>query len=385
MVDRIILHINIVNFFISVARVLEPKWIGYPVAVRTIDSRRVLADVSSEAQAAGVKRGMITDTAKRLCPDLVVLDPVPSAYDRAEHTLIKQATNLSPLAETAGPGHLFIDLTGTGRLFGSSVDIAESLRKEIKSQCSMDCTMGLASNRLVSKVATRVVKPTGFCNIVHGGEESFLEPLPVQFLPGLELHLLEQLTQFNIRIVKEINAIPESSLVSVLGPVAHDIVRHAHGIDDTPVRELTKPALTVTEKYTLGEQTNDQYVIAGALFHLVSRAGSRIRKLGLATSKISIKVTYADGNNVKNVTKLSIPLRGDLSLFEAFSSLLKKTIVRRVRLTELAIRCEQLTFPYGQTDLFVNTEQEEHLMSAIDSIRNNFGEEAIRFWGRGRH
>ncbi len=382
MIDRTILHINIVNFYIAIARVLEPKLTGYPVAVRVSGSRRALLDVSSEAQCAGVSRGMNVESAKRLCSDLVVVDPVPSEYEKAEKYLIKKASDLSPLAESAGPGHLFIDLTGTQRLHGSAVDTADSLRKLIRNECRMDCAVGVAANRLVSKVATRVIKPDGLCTVIHGCEREFMAPLPVQLLPGLENRIMQQLLQFNLRIIRDLNRIPLKSLASVLGPSAYEISRNAHGIDDTPVRDLVQPAPSVTESCSLSEHTNDDCEISGALFHLISHAGARIRKMGLAAGKIRLSITYADGTQVSRIVRLSTPVRGDLSLFEQCSLLLRKLFVRRVRLSELSAEFTDLTFPYGQVDLFCDNEKEENLMTAIDSIRNSFGENAIRFWGR---
>jgi DNA polymerase-4 len=382
MTDRTILHINIVNFHVAIARIFEPKLAGYPVAVRAAGSRRVLLDVSSEACDLGVSRGMIAESAKRICPDLVIVDPVPSEYQRVEKYLLKRASAFSPLTEPAGPGHFFIDLTGTRRLNGSAVDVADTFRKTIRNECRIDCAVGLAASRLVSKIATRVIKPDGLCSVISGCEEEFMAPLPVQLLPGLESRIMEQLLQFNLRIIRDLNGIPLKSLATVLGPSAYEISRSAHGIDDTPVRDLVEPAPSVMENITLGEQTNDECEISGALFHLVSRAGARIRKMGLAAGKICVSITYADGTRSSRSVRLLTPARGDLTLYEQSSLLLRKLFVRRVRLTELATEFTELTFPYGQIDLFSDTEREENLMSALDSIRCSFGENAIKFWGR---
>ncbi|NLD99413.1 MAG: hypothetical protein GX640_06015 [Fibrobacter sp.] len=380
--ERTILHINVVNFYVAVARALEPKISGFPLAVRAAGSHRVLIDVSSEARAAGVCRGMSAESAKRQCPDLLILDPQPKEYARAQNYLLEQATHLSPLAEVAGPGHLFIDLTGTRRLLGPSVDVADSLQKEIKLQCRFDTALGVASNRLVSKVATRVIKPVGLCTIMTGCEEEFLAPLPVSFLPGIEPKILEHLTQFNLRLIKDLNKIPASTLATALGPSAYEISRHSRGIDDTPVRESVIPAPSVCESLTLGEQTNDEYEIGTALFHLVTVGAAKVRKMGLAVSKIKLSVLYADGIESTRTVKLQIPLRGDLSLYEQCQILLKKIFTRRVRITVLSAEFLDLIFPYGQIDLFMDSQREENLMTAIDSIRNSFGEKAIKFWGR---
>lgn len=382
MIDRTIIHINIVNFHVAIARIFDPKLAGYPVAVRASGSRRALLDVSSEARDSGVSRGMIVESAKRICPDLVIIDPVPSEYEKVENYLLKRASAFSPLTEPAGPGHLFIDLTGTRRLNGSAVDVADAFRKTIRNECRIDCAVGLAASRLVSKIATRVIKPDGLCTVIGGCEEDFMAPLPVQLLPGLESRIMQQLLQFNLRIIRDLNSIPLKSLASVLGPSAYEISRSAHGIDDTPVRDLVQPAPAVMENITLGEQTNDECEISGALFHLVSRAGARIRKMGLAAGKICVTITYADGTRNSRSVRLLTPARGDLTLYEQCALLLRKLFVRRVRLTELIIEFTELTFPYGQIDLFSDTEREENLMSAIDSIRCSFGENAIKFWGR---
>lgn len=380
--ERTVLHVNIVNFFVSVARVLEPRLAGYPLAVRAAGSRRTLLDISSEALGAGVCRGMMAEAAKRLCPDLIVVDPSPAEYEKAGNLLMKLAAQRSPQTEAAGPGHCFIDLTGTKRLLGPSVDVADSLKKTIKEQCGFDATVGLATSRLVSKIATRVIKPKGLCTVIHGCEEEFMGPLPINLLPGVEQRILDQLLQFNLHLIRDLNSIPVQTLQRVLGPSASEISRNAHGIDETPVRLLEEPAPTVVESMALGDQTNDEQVLACVLFGLVSKAGAKIRAMGLATGRIRLRIFYADGATESRMVRLPAPIRGDLSLFDQVLVLLQKTFTRRVRLTEIALECNDLTFPYGQVDLFLDTEREENLMSAIDSIRNNFGENSIRFWGR---
>jgi DNA polymerase-4 len=380
--ERTVLHINIVNFFVSVARVLEPRLTSYPLAVRAAGSRRTLLDISSEALETGVCRGMMAEAAKRLCPDLVIVDPAPVEYEKAGNLLMKLAAQRSPQTEAAGPGHCFIDLTGTRRLLGPSVDVADSLKKVIKAQCGFDATVGLATNRLVSKIATRVIKPNGLCTVMRGCEEEFMGPLPINLLPGVEQRILEQLLQFNLRLIGDLSRIPVQKLQQVLGPAAYDISRYAHGIDDTPVRLLEEPAPSVVESITLGDQTNDEQLIACALFGLVSKAGAKIRSMGLAAGRIRLRIMYADGASESRMVRLPVPVRGDLSLFDQVSVLLQKAFTRRVRLTDLILECNDLTFPYGQVDLFLDTEREENLMSALDSIRGSFGENAIRFWGR---
>ncbi len=382
--ERSILHINIVNFFVSVARARDPSLRNRPVAVVSAGAaRRVVIDISGEAFQAGIRRGMTPQAAQRLCRDLLIVPPTPSAYEKVESLLLESASRLSPKAELAGPGHLFVDLTGTRRLLGTPVEVGDRFRKQISLDCLLDSAVGVASNRLVSKVATRVIKPKGLCSVLSGCEEEFMGPLPVTFLPGLDNRILTQLLQFNIRTVQDILLIPPDDLVRALGPAALELSSHARGVDDTPVRDAVLPPPSVRETLTLEEQTNDEHVLACSLFHLVSRAGMRMRGLGYGTGSVRLGINYADGSASAKAATLSPPVQGDLSLYDVVMGLFRRIFTRRVRLSELELEFSDLSFPYGQVDMFVDSTRERQLMGALDEIRKSFGEQSIKFWGRG--
>ena len=379
---RNIIHINIVNFYIAVAQALNPKLRSYPVAVSTAGkNRRILIDVSACAHEFSIYRGMSVDAAKRRCPELIILNPSPDAYRRAGNAIITEAARFSPYVETAGPGHVFIDLTGTQRLFGKAIDVADKLRKEVKHQFNLENSIGLASNKLVSKIATRVIKPAGLCSVNRGCEESFMSPLPIRLLPGIDTKVIQQLYQFNFRNIKDIHSITQQSLASAIGPVAFEVYRFSKGIDDFPVKRLKEPEPSVEESITLKEQTNNDTNIRSALLKIVIRTGMRLRKMGFAAHSLRFIGTYSDGSQCSRSIALHTPLNGDLSLFEQFSNLYTAVYLRRIRLSSIAIVLTELTYPYGQLDLFADTEKESKIMTALDSIRDKFGEKAVRFWG----
>lgn len=385
MSERTILHVNIVNFYSSIAASLDTHLQGRPIAIATTGAtKRIILDCSSSAYENGVYRGMSIEKAKRQCKDLIIKIPQPLYYEKAQSFLINQAAQFSPLAELAGPGHAFIDLTGTRRLLGPAVDVAEKLRKIIHEQCKLDCTVGLSQNRLVSKIATRVIKPIGLCTVMEGCEQEFMAPLPLHFLPGLDRRILEQLLQFNLQTIRDIYHIGAPILAKAIGPLAFEIDQHARGIDNSPVRQIDKPAPSVQEQIILPEQTNDDQEIACALFSMVQKCGIKLRAMGLAVGQISLRITYADSSRCSKKITLTPPLQGDLTIFDHCVKLLKTLFTRRVRLTELKLIFSELTFPYGQTDLFLDNERESNLMGALDTIRNQFGEKAINFWGRSQ-
>jgi len=378
--DRTILHINVVSFYVAVARALSPRLAGRPAAVASAGAgRRVVIDASSDAYAAGIYKGMLLETASRRCPDLAVLDPTPDLYDRACRAMMDAAARLSPRVEPAGPGHLFIDLTGTERLFGAPVDTAEKVRRALKTNVSLDSTVGLAVNKLVSKVATRIVKPIGLCRIMRGCEDQFLSPLSVGMLPGIDGNDIRKLLQFNIRIVRDLHAISVGKLSEALGDAAAGIYRSSHGIDESPVREIERPAPSVREAAVLPGQTNDDRAIEDVLFRLVANAGFALRNMNLAASRMRLCITYADGARAQRSVAFVAPRNGDPGLFEAARALVRSACARRVRLTSMALELPELTYPYGQLDLFGTYERENNLMEALDSVKKNFGRKAIGY------
>ncbi|MBD3346721.1 MAG: hypothetical protein GF401_16825 [Chitinivibrionales bacterium] len=380
---RNILHINIVNFYTAVARALNPRLESWPVAVVSAGAtRRVVLDFSSEAREAGLYRGMLLDEARRRCPDLRILNPTPSIYDRAYAALTGEASRLSPQVETAGPGHLFVDLTGTRRLFGGAVDVGYRLKQTIENKYRLPCTAGLAGSKLVSKVATRVIKPVGLCSVVHGCEDEFMAPLPITFLPGIDHKVIRQLIQFNLNIISDLHVLQPRELSKALGDIASTVQRLSHGIDSTPVRKLKDPAPSLQEQASLKQQSNDLEYIKSELFNLVVRAGVRLRQQGIATRKIVLVITYKDNSRSRRTTSLHTPINGDLSIFDCCRTMLNLSYKRRICLTEMSIQLQQLSSPYGQLDLFVDNEQENQLMNALDKIRGKFGINSVKFYGK---
>ncbi len=393
MKKRSIIHLNVANFYVAVAGALNPRLRSYPVVVATAgSSRRVVLDLSIVAYEAGIRRGMLLDGARRRCRDIVVLEPTPVLYERAHRALFDEAGRLSPRVEQAGPGHVFVDLSGTERLWGDPVDRGMVLQRTVRNKFSLDPAVGVAVNKLMSKVATRVIKPTGLCRVVAGCEGDFLAPLPVHVLPGLDERVVEHTVQFNISVIKDLVAISEAQLRSVFGPLGSDIYRRARGIDDSPVRAMREPSPVVGESAVFEGQTNDDAVVERALFNLVTKAGMRVRRMSVAARRLVLSIRYSDGARTRRVRRLLEPLDTDLSLYHHFLELLHSANKRRIRLNDIAIELSDLCFPYGdggyQLDLFADTpfgrEREVRLMTALDTLRSSFGRDAVVFYGRQR-
>lgn len=378
-----VVHVNVIGFYTAVAEALDPKLKGYPLAVTTPgQSRRTLLDVSRQAMTAGLHRGMLTDNAQRRCRDLILLDPMPDAYDRAMAALMREAVNYSPVVEPAGPGHLFVDLAGTERLWGTPLDAAESMRKGILGNYRMNPSLGVGRNKLVSKVATRVIRPTRLCEVMAGSERDFLSPLPVGHLPGVEDSLIRKLRELNLHVIADIVSLGSEALLAAFGRQGGPPYKAAQGQDDTPVRFADTPAPSVAEHFALPGQTNDDAVLLAALWKICSRCARRLRKMALGTRRVSLGVTYADGRRVRRSGRAGRAGESTLSDFVIFGlaeRLFRSAYQRRVRLKSLSIRLDDLTWPCGQMYLFDLKRERRGLLTAINSIRDRFGEDAIDF------
>lgn len=177
--ERAIIHLNVADFAVAVERGIDRRLDGRPVIIAPAGAARaVVYDMSEEAFRAGVRKGLTLSRAVRLCRDACVLSPRPERYEQAMRALLEHALPCSPRVEAGEhDGHLFIDATGTGRLFGPAVDLAWRLQRRIRAELGLSPIWSVAPNKLVAKVATRLVKPEGEYIVAAGEEEPFLAPL----------------------------------------------------------------------------------------------------------------------------------------------------------------------------------------------------------------
>jgi DNA polymerase-4 len=186
--NRSIIHLNVADFAVAVERAVDQRLNQRPVIIAPEGAARAAVyDMSNEAYMAGIRKGMALRRAVRLCRDVQILPPHPDRYELAMRDVLKRALPYSPLIETGeDDGHLFMDATGTSRLFGPPMDVAWRLRRQIKTDLGLDPVWSVAPNKLVAKVATRLVKPDGEYIVAPGAEKALLAPLPVSLLPGIE-------------------------------------------------------------------------------------------------------------------------------------------------------------------------------------------------------
>ncbi|MGD9300647.1 MAG: hypothetical protein PVI13_03675 [Desulfobacterales bacterium] len=382
--ERSIIHLNVADFAVAVERAVDCRLQNRPVIIAPEGAARAAVyDMSEEAYRNGIRKGMALRQAMRLCHDATILPPHPDRYEHAMRSLLKQTLPYSPLIETGeADGHLFMDVSGTARLFGPPADVAWRLRRQVKKDLGLDPIWAVAPNKLVAKVATRLVKPDGEYIVGAGEEESLLAPLPISLVPGIERDDLLRLQEFNLTRVSQFTVLSLEQLQIPFGTRALFLYQTARGIDPSPVLPVGQKPPRVIADHEFGNDTNDRLLLESILYRLVEQIGGRLRRRRRTARRVIVILDYSDGMRCTRQLAARPATANDIVLFQLARRTLMLAWNRRVRIRHVRLICDRLIFPPAQLELFPDeqkkTRQNENLIVAIDSIRNRFGNAAVR-------
>ncbi len=382
--DRAIIHLNVADFAVAVERSVDRRLQKWPLIISPEGAARATVyDMSEEAYQAGVRKGMPLGRARRCCPDARLVPPHPALYAQVMQAFIRQARPYSPLIEPGeADGHLFMDVTGTSRLFGPPVDVAWRLRRQARADLRLAPIWALAPNKLVAKVATRLVKPDGEYIVGAGEEEAFLAPLPLGVVPGIERDDLVRLGDFNFTRAGQVAGMRLEELQVPFGRRAGYLYEAVRGIDSSPVRPLGERPPRIVRQHTFDEDAHGPAALESALYTLVEQAGRRLRDRCLAARRVAVRLGYSDGLDRIRQRALRPATANDLTLFARARAALYLAWQRRVRVRHLDLICDRLTFPPAQRSLFSEDRDERRrrtrLVAAMDAIRDRYGEAAIK-------
>ena len=381
---RHIIHLHIPAFPIAVARVSQPELRDRPVAVAPPHSERALiVSVSPEARKEGIFKGMPLGKAMKFCPDLTVLPPNCDLMGKACHILSEVVAHYTPLWEPSRPGHIYLDVTGTDRLWGGAKDTASRLRGEIKEHLCLSGMVGVAGNKMVSSIASRIVSPEGVLDVDHGQESSFMAPLKVNVLPGIgyvrRRIILEEL---NISLVREVAALDMGTLRLVFGRQASVIHQRALGIDPTPVYP-PRMEPTVAEEVTLPQDENDDEKLLGILYRLVERCSHQLLRRNLLPHKAGLIFRYTDQEEIMCRINLPHVSFWDFDLYEPLERIFVRACRRRVRVRFMKVWFQNFSPPTSQLSLFPAqsfiVKKKALATQALNCIRDRYGEVAIQY------
>jgi DNA polymerase-4 len=377
--ERAVFHLNIIGFKAAVAAVKDKNLRFRPYVIAgTAGGRSLALDCSPEAVKQGIMPGMTLTAAQRQVKDLIVLSPDIPAYQVMNSELEKVAERYAPVWENDKMGNLFLDITGTSRIFGPPADCSSRILREINEQAGIKPAASVASNILVSKVATRTIRPMGLIQIYNGTEAEFLSHQDIRILPGMGQKLLRTASIVGMREIGEIASLSVSQAIALFGKQGPLLRSMAQGIDGSRVVER-KEDRRITQQADFNEDVIDENTIKAAIESLAEHGGLEMRNEKLGMRNLSVAVIYADGVRVEGREQVKRPLVTDGEIMTSAYKVYKKTADRRIRIRSIGISFENLV-PLGfQPDLFEpETETANRkLQEAVDKIQNRYGVEKI--------
>jgi DNA polymerase-4 len=380
--DRSIIHLNIADFAIAVETNMQPSLKGYPLIIAPQGApRAVVYDMSEAAYQEGIRKGMPLARAKRLNKKIKIMPPSFNRYERAMKDLLKETLAFTPLIESGTlDGHIFMDVTGSRRLFGPSADVAFKLKKAFKKTFNLDPIWSVATNKLVAKVATRIVKPVGEYIVPPGDEKAFLAPLPIHLIPGLVKTDLTRLCEFNLFLVSQARALTLEQLHVPFHQRAPLIYERIRGIDPTPVTALRENRSSIRADHEFSNDTNNTILLKRALYLMIEKICSTLRYRKLTGAAAKIILSYSDGLQSASKLKLAPSTSNEMTMFKKCRPLLDRAWTRRVRIRHMRLTCEKLASCERQADLFsaiTKETKQSDLIRTMDKIRAKFGRRSI--------
>lgn len=372
--DRHIAHFDLDAFFVSVEELRNPKLKGKPLLVGGGSDRGVVAACSYEARKYGVHSAMPMRVARRLCPDAIIIKSDFESYSKYSRLVTDVIRDTVPLFEKASIDEFYIDLTGMDKFFGC-LQFTDQLKKKINKESGLPISWGLASNKLVSKVATNEVKPNGQLEIPFGNEKNFLAPLSIVKIPGVGKETGYKLLKMGVETVKVLSEIPIEMMENLMGKSGIDLWRKANGIDETPVVPYHEQKSISTET-TFQSDTIDTGFLHSQLVRMTEEIAFQLRQQNKLTGCITVKIRYS---NFETFTKqITIPYtNADHVILKTAKELFNKLYERRLLVRLLGIRFTHLIPGNYQISLFDDTQEMINLYQAIDSVKKRFGEKTL--------
>ncbi len=380
MANRTIIHIDLDSFFVSVEQVLNPELKGKPVVVGGKPGRRgVVATASYEARAFGLHSGMPIVTAARLCPQAIFLEGDFSRYHEYSRKFMAILNDFSPFIEPMGIDEAYLNVTGFESIHGSIRQMAQKMKQRIRSEIGLCASIGIASCKVVAKVASDLSKPDGLIEVAHGEERNFLAPLLVDKLPGVGKQTLKVMSGLGVHTIGDLSRIPSFTLKSRLGAMGEMLHRLANGIDDSQVLPPGE-AKSISRETTFGEDTRDRSFLEATLWTQSEKVGSDLRKMGKQARCVTLKLRYADFTTITRSHTLRESTVTDQVIFNTGIALLNRALsTERPEVRLIGIGVSNLVEESCQAMLFAPSSQKlESLNRAIDRIRDRYGFGAIQ-------
>ena len=373
--QRYIAHFDLDSFFVSVEMLNNPSLKGKAVIVGGSRDRGVVTTCSYEARKYGVHSAMPMKTAMKLCPHAILVRGTRGEYSRFSRWVTEIIAAKAPLFEKASIDEFYIDLTGMDKFF-DPYQWTIDLRNEIIRKTQLPISFGLATNKMVAKIATDEAKPNGYLFVQPGMEKEFLAPLPVNKFSGVGEQTFLTLKAMGIHTIRQLSETPVPVLEKKLGKYGADLWKKSQGIHTGEVHPYHE-AKSISSENTFEENSADTEFLLRELVRMTERVAYELRQDEKLTGCIAVKIRYPDFETTSRQTTIDYTLRDDELIpvaIDLFHKLYRKG--KPVRL--LGVRLSELTNHAVQASLFDDAEKKNNLYKAIDSVKNKFGKTSLQ-------
>jgi len=377
---RCIFHIDLDAFFVSAEQALNPELRGKPVIVGGDPERRgVVVSASYEARPFNIHAGMPLSKARRLCPEAIFIQANFPRYREASHRFMELLAEFSPCIEPLGLDEAYLDVTGYEEPYGSPGKLALAIKERIYKELKLTASIGIATCKVVAKIASTSCKPNGLREITPGEELHFLNHLPIAKLPGVGKKTEQALNEMGIATIGELALLPADAVKKRFGKFGMVIHSYANGIDGRKVEAPGEPK-SISKQNTFARDTSDSHFLEANLHRLCEQVSAELRYQDKQTKCVTLKLRDAD---FKTITR-QVTLKQASNIGQVISSsalqLLSKVLAQKEKPIRLiGIKVSSLYSKEGQLYMF-NTETQKwgHLDKAIDEIRRKYGSRAIK-------
>ncbi len=381
---RIIFHVDMDAFFVSVEELYDPSLKGKAVVVGgQRNERGVVSAASYEARKFGVHSAMPLRTAAKHCPHAIFVDGHPERYRECSEKVYKVLTEFSPQVEMASIDEAYLDMTGTTRLHGPPLKAAHNLHRRMKEETLLNCSIGIGSSRLVAKVSSARAKPNGVLWIVSGEEAKFLAPLDVREIPGVGKVMEKHLQALGIMKVGDLARLEESELEERFGKWGLALAGKARGEDaggwfDSEVG-AHEAAKSISHEHTFNEDTADANQLEATLMRLSEMVARRLRESSFHARTIQLKLRYKDFTTITRAHTLSAPTQLDGEIFDQVRTLFRKNWKQGSQVRLLGVQASSFEDPAVQMNLLETARQQKwkDALTVADRLRDRFGESSV--------
>jgi DNA polymerase-4 len=387
--QKVIFLVDMNAFFISCEMTRNPSLVGIPAAVAGDPKKRtgIILAANYEARSCGVKTTMVIHEALKLCPKLILVPPDHHFYGQKSTEAMDLLSNYTPILEQNSIDEAWLDMTGCEGLFGKPVEAAKRIMDEIKNRLGLWCSIGIAENKLLAKMAAEMKKPLGITELWKRDIQTRFWPLPVKEMYGIGAKTAEKLNRMGIKTIGELARSDINLMVKIFGKWGNDIYMHANGIDHSPVlARMADDMKSIGRSKTLPEDITDIEKATLVLMELADDIGMTARRHGKKGHTVHITLKYSDFQVVTR--QRIIPATSTTKeILQAGCSLLEQNWnrYRPVRLIGISLSGFHEDCALDQLGLFDQMEdhaikdKNERIDKAMDKIRNKHGSEKITF------